>query len=111
MGEDLPIHDKAAALASTGGDAELAEILLETCVEETPKLIQEAREAVTKNDFVTARRCGHSLKSSFGVIGALDAAAESEKLEFSQSDDADVIRKAIDVVDQAYKKLTDQIVP
>jgi HPt (histidine-containing phosphotransfer) domain-containing protein len=78
-------------------------MLLETCLEDSPKLIQEARDAVANGDFVTARRCGHSLKSSFGVVGAASAAAESEKLEFTESDDPVAFNQAIAAVDAAFR--------
>jgi HPt (histidine-containing phosphotransfer) domain-containing protein len=100
---DLPILDKSAALESTGGDESLAQILLDTCLEDSPKLIEEARDAVANGDFVSARRSGHSLKSSFGVVGAAVAAAESEKLEFIESDDLDAFKEAIAAVDAAFR--------
>lgn len=109
MGNDLSILDEDAALASTGGDVELAQLLQETCVEESPKLIQAARDAVAKDDFTSARRCGHSLKSSFGVVGAAVAASHSEKLEFIDSDDVEAFRQAIDSIDVAFRQFTERI--
>ena len=108
MANELPILDKSAALESTGGDEDLAQLLLETCLEESPRLIQDARDAVAGGDFVVARRCGHSLKSSFGVVGAAVAAAAAEKLEFIELDDRSAFDQAISSVAAALQQLTEQ---
>ncbi len=108
---ELPILDESAALECTGGDLELVRLLRSTCLEETPHLIASARNAVNNRDWTAARRCGHSLKSSFGAIGAKSAAAKSELLEFEESNDAHQISSAIESIEAAFQQLCTRIKP
>lgn len=105
----LPVLDKQVALETTGGDQELAKILLDTCIEEAPKMIAAAKTAIADSDWVVARRSGHSLKSSFGAIGAIAAAAKSKELEFTELDDQSAFESAIGEVESAFTALTQKI--
>jgi HPt (histidine-containing phosphotransfer) domain-containing protein len=98
--------DREKALEATGGNEELAKVILETCIEESPKILDEARRALANRDFKTARRCGHSLKSSFGAIGATKAAEASEVLEFLQSEDAKTYAEAVSNIQRSLDELT-----
>ena len=106
---DLPIMDETEAMATTGGDADLAEILRQTCLEETPKMIEEARNAVSSNDWSVARRSGHSMKSSFGAIGAMAAAARAKELEFVEADSTDQFNTAISNVEREFQRLANHL--
>ena len=108
---ELPILDEAEAMATTGGDADLAEILRQTCLEETPKMIEEARSAVASNEWSVARRTGHSMKSSFGAIGAMAAAARAKELEFVESDSIEQFRSAISNVEREFRRLASHLSP
>ena len=103
--KSLPAIDRQAAMDKTNGDMGLVKILLETCLEEAPNIIANARASVGKGDFFDARRCGHSLKSSFGAIGAKPAAEMADRLEYCQPDDAEKFYEAIQAVELAYEKL------
>ncbi|MEM7454114.1 MAG: transporter substrate-binding domain-containing protein [Planctomycetota bacterium] len=99
------VLDRDAALQATGGDVDLAKVLLETCIDEVPQILERARDAVARADFVTARRNGHSLKSSFGSVGALDASEKSKALEFCESESADEFNDAIGGIEQAFHQM------
>jgi HPt (histidine-containing phosphotransfer) domain-containing protein len=99
------ILDEAAALEATGGDSNLAKLLQSTCLEEAPKIILDAKTAVGNKDFESARRCGHSLKSSFGAIGAMAASAKSEGLEFLMSENAEDFRASLGQIEDALNQL------
>ncbi|QEG24517.1 ATP-binding protein [Mariniblastus fucicola] len=99
------VIDRDQALAATGGNVKLAEVLFETCMEESPKILEQAKQAIGQGDFVTTRRCGHSLRSSFGAIGATRAAAASEKLEFLESSDAEQYLNAVEEIELALGEL------
>ena len=103
----LPILDKESALETTGGDSELAHDLQIACLREAPKLIEAARDAVREADWVTARRQGHSLRSSFGAIGAKVAEERAHVLEHVEEDDANQFGAALDSLDTAYRQLAD----
>ena len=104
MADELPILNESAALENAAGDAELAKLLQSTCIEEAPKLIAEARKAMGEKDWKTARRCGHSLKSSFGAVGASAAAEQSEVLELLETDDLGQFDDAINAIESAFRK-------
>ena len=89
---------------ATGGNEALAKIIFETCLEESPKILEEAKRAISQRDFATARRCGHSLKSSFGAIGATRAAEASEVLEFIESSQEQSLRKRSSRFSSRWKK-------
>ena len=109
MSNDPVILDESAALEATGGDLELAKILQSTCLEEAPKIILDAKTAVDNGDFELARRCGHSLKSSFAAIGAAAASAQSEALEFSESENSEDYAVLIGQIEGALHQLADLI--
>lgn len=109
MDNHLPIHDPDVALESTGGDTDLAQMLMDTCLEESPKIIQEAKDLISQGDLVGARRCGHSLKSSFGVVGAMVASAEAQKLEFTETDEPTELETAINSVEAAFNQLVKKV--
>ncbi len=103
--DDAPVLDRESALETTAGDVELADLLLTTCIEDAPNIISSAKTAIAESDWGTARRSGHSLKSSFAAVGAMAASASSEKLEFEESDDAGSFSTAIASIEAAYDKL------
>ena len=108
-GVESEILDISAGLDATGGDVELAKALQTTCLDESPELIESAKIAVKNSDWSAARRCGHSLKSSFGAIGAKLAAAKSEELEFINEDNPEKFEQAIEAVETALQELAAQI--
>jgi HPt (histidine-containing phosphotransfer) domain-containing protein len=79
--ENQDVINKHLALAATGGDRGLAAMLLQTCVEESPKIIAQALEAISSEQFDAARRCGYSLRSSFAAVGAIAASERAGVLE------------------------------
>jgi signal transduction histidine kinase/DNA-binding NarL/FixJ family response regulator/HPt (histidine-containing phosphotransfer) domain-containing protein len=104
-GRPKMVRDKFSALEKTGGDENLARILLETCVEESPKITERAKDSVAAKDFEQARGCGHSLRSSFSNVGATLAADAARRLETCESENADDFLKAIVEVESEYVKL------
>ena len=98
--------DRQKALEATGGNEALAKVIFETCIEESPKILDEAKQAISEGDFATARRCGHSLKSSFGAIGATRAAEASEVLEFLESTEAQEFTEAVEQIQLAFNDVS-----
>ena len=106
---ELPILDEQAALETAGGDAELVVLLRETCLREAPNIIAQAKTAVGEQDWKTARRSGHSLRSSFGAVGAMAASAISGEMEMVAEDDASLFMSAIDAVESAFQQFVDHL--
>ena len=97
--------DREKALAATGGDEALAKVIFETCMEETPSIIDQAKQAIAESDFTTARRSGHSMRSSFGAIGATHAAEASRALEHLKSNDARQFTEAVAKIEKAFDEI------
>ena len=102
------VWDQAVALETTGGDPDLAKVLLDTCLEETPKIIQAANEAVESGNFADARRSGHSMKSGFGAVGAMHASKIAKELEFIEADDAEEFRSKLREIESAFSALQEK---
>ena len=102
---NVPVIDDTIALQRTGGDADLTKVLLETCVADVPNLLQTARQSVASGDYVSARRCGHSLRTSFSNVGAMAAATASQRLEFCTEESEPVFHAKIEAVEEAYRVL------
>ena len=107
--QSIPILDEAAALETAAGDPELVDLLRSTCLQEAPNLIAQARQAVADEDWKTARRSGHSLRSSFGAIGAMVASDKSAQLEAVDEEEATKFNDAIQTVELALKQLADHL--
>ena len=105
----IPVIDEAEALATTGGDRELAQILRTTCLEETPNMIANAKAAIGNCDWIAARRCGHSMKSSFSAVGAMAAAAKAAELEFVKTDATDEFVTAIESIESEFQRLANRL--
>ncbi len=108
MTMSIPIWDREVALATTGGDLELAKVLLDTCVEETPKIIASAQEAIDEGRFDDARRCGHSMKSSFAAVGAMAASAASKELEFVSAESAEAFQTVLQTIESHFEALCNE---
>lgn len=107
--DSIPVLDDAAALETAGGDPELVDLLRETCVQEVPKLIASAREAIERQDWKTVRRNAHSMRSGLGAIGALAASAKSGEMEASPDDDADAFSSLIRNVEAEFQKVVTRL--
>jgi CheY-like chemotaxis protein len=101
----LGVLDRDVALSTTGGDKSLAAVLLETCMEETPKMIASARQSILDESWTDARRWGHSMKSSFGAIGALAAAACCKDLEFATTETTAHFQNALASIENEFQRL------
>ena len=97
--------DRKAALEATGGDERLVEILFDTCIEETPAILEQARNSIQNGDFDSVRRNGHSMRTSFSVVGAKQAAEVSRSLEYCESEDAADYLRALGSVEAEFEAI------
>jgi CheY-like chemotaxis protein len=80
-GNDQP--DWASILARFGGNQELLEEVIEAFLDESPRLLTEARLAVERGDPSGLKRAAHTLRGAsrhFGVTAAHEHAAELEAI-------------------------------
>lgn len=66
----------AAALDRVGGDSQLLEEIAKLFLDNTPKLLEQIRQAVADRDALALSRSAHALKGSVGNFGA-DAAFQA----------------------------------
>jgi two-component system sensor histidine kinase/response regulator len=62
--------DRAAVLARLDGDEELLRELVDLFLDDTPRLLAEARDAIAVGDSVRLQRAAHTIKGSVGNFGA-----------------------------------------
>ena len=103
----LPARDEAAALAATGGDAELAHELFATL---TAGLSQEVREITTRfaaKDWPGLLQSAHRLRGATSYCGvpALDSALQ-ELERAAKAGDPDDIRRRLRAVTLAAERLS-----
>lgn len=115
MNVDLIIDQNIISeLKVTVGDDFLVE-LIDTYLEETPRLLSELEQFLLKQDAAAFGRTAHSIKSSSASLGALSFSAQAKELEMmgksGELAGADVKVKALGVdykrVQIALKELKD----
>ena len=82
-----PPIDRATfdALKETAG-AEFVRELVETFLDDAPRMLEDLRSALAANDADRFRRAAHSLKSNSNTFGALPLAALARSLELGGID-------------------------
>ncbi|HEX2066618.1 MAG TPA: Hpt domain-containing protein [Candidatus Thermoplasmatota archaeon] len=70
-----------ALLDDMGGDAEVVKELVQSYLEEAPRLLAEARVALAAGDAAALQRAVHTLKSTSATFGALQLAEASRAVE------------------------------
>ncbi|QDU27729.1 Signal transduction histidine-protein kinase BarA [Anatilimnocola aggregata] len=73
--------DWQSALSATAGDVDLMKALIDAFLLEGPKMLAEARDALTSKDGVRLRRAGHTIKGSCGYFAAPTAMDAAQRLE------------------------------
>jgi len=100
------------ALVHTGGDRDLLRTMIDVFLTESPKMLDEASQALDARDSPRLRRAGHSLKGSCGYFAAqsaYDAACRVEQLgdagDFSAATGAiDELRRQIERLQPALRE-------
>jgi len=73
--------NKTEALNRIGGDEELLQELCQIFLDESPKLLQKLRQAVTDGDSEGVMRAAHSLKGESSYLGASATSQAARQLE------------------------------
>ena len=78
----MPVIDKSTfdELKQMSGDDFINE-LIDTFLEDTPKMIAEIKSAYAANNIESFRRAAHSMKSNAATFGASQLAALAKELE------------------------------
>jgi HPt (histidine-containing phosphotransfer) domain-containing protein len=78
---ESPIHQATLDELIAGTDADFVKDLIDTFLEDTPKMLGEMRQALTTHDAEVFRRAAHSLKSNSASFGALHLSMQAKELE------------------------------
>jgi len=81
--ESTPLLDRTLALSRVGGDVELLREIAELFIEDYPRVLDELRDAIAREDFKAIERTAHGIKgsvSNFGASAAVEAARTIEIL-------------------------------
>jgi CheY-like chemotaxis protein len=73
--------DRQAAMACVGGDLNLLAALVNMFRDEVPRMREQVRQALARQDSVAVRRLAHTFKSVLGNLGARPVAAVAGELE------------------------------
>jgi len=79
--EKAAFWNRAEALGRIGGDEELLRELCQIFLEESPKLLEKLRQAVTAGDADAVMRAAHSLKGESSYLGAGGTSQAARQLE------------------------------
>ncbi len=90
-----------AALGEMAG-AEFVTELVDTFLEEAPRMLAELREAYAKRDAEAFRRAAHSLKSNSNTFGAMQLGNAARTLELEGLDATSPA--ALDALDAEYAR-------
>lgn len=71
------------AMENVDGDRELLNDLLESVLDETPRMMKDIHEAVEKSDYQAVQGTAHILKSAVAIFGASEATTAAENLELA----------------------------
>ena len=105
------IFDPQGALAAIDGDRDILAQMVQWFLEQSPKLMDEVRNAASQNDHQALAAAAHKLKAqvgSFGAQNAYDAAARLEELATEQ--DPGGWKDALPAVEAAVAKLRSALI-
>jgi HPt (histidine-containing phosphotransfer) domain-containing protein len=98
--------DKDMALARVDGDSQLLSELASMFVQDYPRLIQEASEAVLQGNHSTLERTAHTLKGRLAFFGIMKLQDQVSNLEtMGREEDLTQARQALDEVESEMKSI------
>jgi HPt (histidine-containing phosphotransfer) domain-containing protein len=84
--------------------------LIDTFLEDAPKLIKELETALAAGDAESFRRAAHSLKSNAASFGALHLSSLSKELEMlAKENKLSEVGSRITVLEEAYRSAAEEL--
>jgi HPt (histidine-containing phosphotransfer) domain-containing protein len=94
------------ALVHTGGDRDLMRTMIDVFLAESPRMLDEANQALAARDAPRLRRAGHSLKGSCGYFAAKSAYSAAFHVErLGEAGDFSAATGAIDELRSQIERL------
>ena len=107
VGESEGPVDWAVAMDTVRGDRELLRVVVETFLEETPRLMTALRQAIAAGAVGEVKRAAHTLKGSLNYFGALRAVEHAVRLEsLAERRDLEGAPAALDDLEGALAQVT-----
>jgi HPt (histidine-containing phosphotransfer) domain-containing protein len=78
---EKPLFNREAMLARLGGDQELFQELVQLFMEECPRLLESARQAIRDRDAQTLRTATHTMRGSVSYMDAREVQQAAQRLE------------------------------
>jgi HPt (histidine-containing phosphotransfer) domain-containing protein len=78
---ESPINQATLDELIQSTDSDFVKDLIDTFLDDTPKMLSEMRQALTTDDAETFRRAAHSLKSNSASFGAMRLSVQAKELE------------------------------
>ncbi len=108
--DDVQEFDRTAALASVGGDASLLAEIIEIFLDDYPRRMAQAREAIDRGDFVMLRRVAHTVRGALSHFAANSVGAKAHALEeLSQQGDRPLTENAFAALELALDRIHDPL--
>ena len=107
----MPVIDKTTfdELKQISGDDFINE-LIDTFLEDTPKMIAEIKSAYAANNIESFRRAAHSMKSNAATFGASQLAALAKELEMlGKENKLHETGDRLNVLEEAYASVRDEL--
>jgi HPt (histidine-containing phosphotransfer) domain-containing protein len=102
--------DREVALARVGGDAELLREVAALFLADYPRVLEELRDAVARNDSQALERTAHGLKGSVSTFGAQQAMDAARKLEtLGRAQRFDEVRQVLTTLELALAALRPEL--
>ena len=95
--------DWSVPLLGVGGDKELLRQVIEICIEDSPPLMDEMKQAIDRGDAPELNRVAHNLKGSLLFLGQVKPCQHAQNLEIMGADNR------LDEAMEAYKELKDSM--
>ena len=107
----MPVIDKTTfdELKQMSGDDFINE-LIDTFLEDTPKMIAEIKSAYAANNIESFRRAAHSMKSNAATFGASQLAALAKELEMlGKENKLQETGDKLKALEEAYASVHDEL--
>jgi PAS domain S-box-containing protein len=104
------ILDRGEALEHVGGDPELLRELTGVFLQDCPRMMEEAREALRDGDILKLKRAAHSIKGAAGILGGKLVFEAAMRLEtIARQGDLSQVEPAWQALRQAVEQLQDAL--
>ncbi len=104
------ILDRGEALEHVGGDLELLRELIDVFLQECPRMMEEARDALRTADILKLKRAAHSIKGAAGILGGKMVFETALRLEtIARQGDLSQAEPAWKALRQAVEQLQDAL--